>query len=29
MGRKGCANLLEVRAEEISQVGKDRKKCYY
>lgn len=28
MRKKGCANLLEVRAAVISQVGKDRKKCF-
>lgn len=28
-GRKGRASLLKVGAEEVSQVGKDRKKYYY
>lgn len=28
MRKKGCANLLKVREAVISQVGKDRKKCF-
>lgn len=28
MRKKGCASLLKVRAAVISQVGKDRKKCF-
>lgn len=28
MGRKGCANLVEVGTAEMSQAGKDRQKYY-